>query len=45
MFANLELDDKIWDKIIREFDDNKDGKVICFSYFKFKRFHLMNLKK
>ena len=28
MFANLELDDKVWDKIIREFDDNKDGKVI-----------------
>ena len=27
MFANLELDDKIWDKIIREFDDNNDGKV------------------
>ena len=27
MFANLELEDKIWDKIIREFDENKDGKV------------------
>ena len=32
MFANLELDDKIWDKIIREFDENQDGKVFFLLY-------------
>lgn len=45
MFANLELEDKIWDKVIREFDENQDGRVSYIFYYLGFRFPLMNLKK